>query len=224
MAKQQTTPAAELVEDFDLYPRHDVDSLHVTYMVDSLAAGEDLPPVIADRKTKRIVDGFHRRRAFIRHGGESVEVPVIWKDYKNDGELYLDAIRLNSAHGRRLTSVDAVRVASKAEALGLSVAVVASALRMTTEKVEGLVVSRSARTPAGLHVPLKRTIKHMAGRKLTKAQESANDKLSGMNALFYVNQLILLLENDLMPVEDENLTAGLQRLHGLLELHVGAAA
>src|SRR5688572_13414948 len=62
--EMETIKASELVEDFDLYPRGDVDGTHVLSLVQALEAGVELPPIIACKKTKRIVDGFHRRRAF----------------------------------------------------------------------------------------------------------------------------------------------------------------
>ena len=40
--------AAELIEDFSLYPRSQVDGAHVQSMTESLLAGEKLPPIIID--------------------------------------------------------------------------------------------------------------------------------------------------------------------------------
>lgn len=55
---------AELILDYGLYPRHSIDSQHVSYMVESIRAGVALPPVVIDKKSKRVVDGFHRVTAF----------------------------------------------------------------------------------------------------------------------------------------------------------------
>lgn len=212
----KTVKASELVEDFDLYPRGDVDSSHVASIAEALLAGEEVPAVIADKKSKRIADGFHRRRAFIKNGGPDALVPVIFKDYASDAELFIDAMMHNSGHGRRLTSVDAVRSAALAEKLGITIDVVAKSLKMTVEKVSGLVIDRTAKCGMTT-VPLKQTIRHMAGRKLSKPQQEANRKLSGMNQVFYVNQIITLVENDLIDKENEDLMLRLQVLQGLLE-------
>ena len=208
--------ASELVEDFDLYPRGDVDSSHVASLAEALLAGEEVPPILADKKTKRIADGFHRRRAFIKNGGPDALVPVVFKDYASDADLFLDAMEHNSGHGRRLTSVDAVRSATKAKAFGLDDIVIAKALKMTIERVGALVIDRTAKCGA-VTVPLKQTIRHMAGKKLSKPQQEANRKLSGMNQVFYVNQIVTLIENDLLDKENEDLMLRLQVLQGLLE-------
>ena len=69
----------------------------------------------------------------------------------------------------------------------------------------------------GLHVPIKRTIQHMAGKKLSKEQVSANDKLGGMHAVFYMNQLATLIESKLLDLENPKVMESLKRLHELLE-------
>jgi hypothetical protein len=71
-------------------------------------------------------------------------------------------------------------------------------------------------SPQSEPIPLKQTICHMAGQNLNKGQQEANKKLSGMSPLFYVNQLLLLLRNGLLPEEDESLKKGLKALHQLL--------
>lgn len=220
--KPEMVPASELVEDFDLYPRKDVDSQHVSNLVEALAADVELPAIIADRKSKRITDGFHRRRAWIRQAGnEDALIPVVFKDYKTDGEMFLDAMERNSAHGRRLASFDHVRCAMMAAKLKLKPATIAAALRLTTQKIEDLLSTRTATaTLQGSNrttpVALKRTIRHMAGATMTKEQGEANLKLGGMSPAFYVNQVILLLENKLMPEDDENLNERLMALRKLL--------
>lgn len=208
--------ASELVEDFDLYPRGDVDSSHVLSLVQAIEAGTTLPPVIACKKTKRIVDGFHRRRALMRYYGDDVTIPVVLKTYKSDADLYAEAMSANAAHGRRLTSVDFSRAMTKGRALGMDDATIAKCLHLTIDKVTELVIDRSARC-GKITVPLKRTINHMAGKTLTKEQSSANDKLSGMNQSFYVNQIITLIESDLLDKSDGKLIERLRVLHGLLD-------
>ena len=63
---------------------------------------------------------------------------------------------------------------------------------------------------------MKQTIRHMAGKNLNEGQVTANDKLSGMNQLFYVNQLITLIENDLIDYSNEDLIEGLTKLQDLI--------
>jgi hypothetical protein len=94
-------------------------------------------------------------------------------------------------------------------------------MAMTTDAVGALVATRvgklrAATSAAGVLVPLKRTIQHMAGRSLTRAQEDVNGKLSGAAQSFYVNQIVMLIEQGLLNREDERLIAKLRRLRELL--------
>lgn len=218
---------AELVLDFDLYPRAEVDSQHVHYLGEALAAGAELPPIIADEKSKRIIDGFHRYRVYQKALGEDGEVDVVLKKYPSERAMFLDAMRYNAGHGRSLTTFDRAHCVLRAEVLGIAPAQIASALSLTTDAVGRLKTDRvgSLKVVGGSSkVPLKRTIRHMAGRELTDAQNEVNDKLSGMEQLFYVNQLVMLLENELIDTENERLMAALHKLRGLLSSRKRRAA
>lgn len=208
--------AAELVLDFDLYPRNNVDTHNVKNLSDALVAGMELPPVIIDRKSKRVIDGFHRVKAHLRVYGDDCEIEVIEKAYKDDAEMFLDAMRYNASHGAKLDSCDRTRCTIIAERLSIPLEAVAGALHMPVANLGELKADRTA-TAGGLSVALKRTIRGFAGRKLTKRQVVANDKLSGMNQSFYANQLIELLEAGMLDVEDEKLIERLRLLHGLLD-------
>ena len=212
----RTIKAAELIMDFDLYPRNDLDKRNVRCLVEAIESGETLPPVVIDRKSKRIVDGFHRTRAYLRLD-ENAEIEVIEKSFKTDAAIFLEAMRLNADHGVKLDPHDHVHCLIVAERLKISFDAVAGALHVSADKLGSLRITRTATSVSdGLAVPLKRTMKHMAGRRLTKRQITANQRSSGMNQAFYANQLIDLIETKLLDMEDEKLIERLQHLHELL--------
>lgn len=214
--------AAELVLDFDLYPRNNLDAHNIRSICDAMDLGETMPAVVICRKSRRVVDGFHRVRAALRRDPDS-SIEVIEKTYQNDRELFEDAMRYNGSHGARLDPCDRTRCVIIAERLSIPIERVAGALHMSVEKLGALRETRTA-TSGGLLIPIKRTIEHMAGRKLTKAQSEANDGLSGMNQQFYVNQLISLIETGLLDKRDERLIVRLTRLQELLDGVLAAVA
>lgn len=216
--------ASELVEDFDVYPRGHVDSQHVGYMLASLVAGAKLPPIVIDKKTKRIVDGVHRVRAIRRHLGDDAQIDCIEKTFASEAELLLEAIRLNANHGRTLSQFDRARCITLADKLAIDTESLASAMTMTVDAVAELRVDRLAtERDSKLTVPIKRTIRHMAGKSLSKRQMEANGRLSGMNQQFYVNQVIELIEAGLLDTSDKNLMTAIEKLRGLLESQLVAA-
>jgi ParB-like chromosome segregation protein Spo0J len=206
---------SELVLDFDIYPRGDVDSHHVGEIASAMEAGASMPPLVIDRKSKRIADGFHRWRAYRRLYDDTHKVDCIEKDYKNDKELFLDSMRYNASHGRALTQHDKVHCLLLAEKLKVSSELVAQALNITPVRIGELRAARVG-TIGARQIALKQTIRHMGGKELTEDQGHANEKLSGMSQLFYVNQLVTLIENDLIDLDNADLIAGLAKLHGML--------
>jgi hypothetical protein len=208
-------PVAELVEDLDFYPRGQVDSHHVTEIMESMRAGVEMPPIIADKQSHRIIDGLHRKRAEERENGPEATIACIEKTYRNDQEMFEDAMRLNARHGRRFSPFDKARAILIAGRLGISDEKVAGALGITLDRVGSLREEKTAKA-GSLSVPLKRTIGHMAGKRLNKGQASANKRLGGMNQLFYVNQLLILIENGLLDKSNEELMEKLKELEGLI--------
>lgn len=213
----KTIKAASIVLDFELYPRNNIDSHNVTVMVEALEAGTELPPVIIDRKSKRCIDGFHRVKAHLKWGGPDAEIACIEKTYKNEAMMFLDAARYNAAHGCRLDQADRVHCAIVAQSLQISLDELAGALNMPVDRLSHLVSDRTAVGKGGLTVPLKRTNRHMSGKKLTSRQQEANERSSGMNQVFYCNQLIDLIESKLLDETNDKLLERLRVLHGLLE-------
>ena len=213
---------SSVVLDFLLYPRGEVNPQHVHYIAEALAAGAKMPPIVIDAITKRVVDGFHRVRAYIRLYGENHKIEVIEKRYKSDAELFVDAMRFNNHHGAPLSAYDKAHCVLRAEELKITPDQLASALNITVDAIGEIKTDRMGTigVRGSLATPLKRTIRHMAGQRLTKQQEEVNGKLSGMPQRFYAQQLILILKSDLLDRENETLMKALVQLHELLGEHV----
>ena len=220
MGKSKITKLAvsRLVFDESSYIRPNVDSGNVGMLREAIRAGATLPPIIVCAKTYRIVDGIHRHRATRLEGGDSATISAELVTYENDAAFFLDAVRRNACHGRKLVSYDRVHIAHMARDLKIDPSSVAVALNMTVDRFTELTVSRSAKVngDAARVIPIKRTIRHMRGRTLTPRQEQANQRLSGMNQAFYANQLIELIESDMLDRDDEKLMASMEKLHGLM--------
>lgn len=202
-----------LIEERKLFPRASKSSNLVRQFAEALRAGVVLPPIVVERETSRIVDGFHRVEASKKVYGPEALIDVVERDYADEAEMFLDVMRLNSAHGSRLAPYDQLRCIGIAQELSIDPARVAGALSVTPSYLGELSSRRlgtelTTRSP----IPLKRTIEHMKGRPLTTAQMEANQKLGGQSQAFYLNQLNLLIENGLLDLEDSRVRDGLRRL------------
>ncbi len=126
--------ASELILDFTLYPRTRIDADCVHFMVQAREGGAKFPPVVVDKASNRVVDGFHRITMYKRINAAH-PVEVVEREYESDAEMFADAVRLNANHGRNLSVHDRKHCLLRSKELGLTVDKLASALSMTVEAV-----------------------------------------------------------------------------------------
>lgn len=222
-AVEEKVKAAELVLDFNLYPRHHLDESNVSSIKAALAIGEVVPPVLADRKSKRVTDGFHRITAVLRRD-EDATIIVKWKDYASEQEMVLDAIALNARHGTKLTPYDRVRCVELADRLSIDMALVAGALALDVGAVDKMRTQRMAFTPSGGIKPIKRDVRHLAGQALTEKQWEANGKSQGWPLHWHVEQILNALDGDIVDWSDERNEEALSKLALALTKRTAQAA
>jgi ParB-like chromosome segregation protein Spo0J len=211
----QTVKVQSLVLDYSLYPRTKLDGVNVSDLAEAIKAGTPLPPIVVDSKTMRVVDGFHRVTAIIRLKVE--EIPVEYRNYSSDADLYLDAVVLNAHHGRRLGRLDHLRILDTAKTLSISTGRIASALGLTADRLESIRELRTAHDPSGRPVALRAAVAHFAGRALTARQVEVNERLGGNSAFFWASRLADVVENNLVNWQDERLVNALNRLEKVLQ-------
>jgi len=216
---------ADLVLDYEVYPRVKLSSMYVGDLARALESGTVLPPIIACRTSKRVVDGFHRVKAYLRVFGNTAKIAVKWKNYETEADLFSDAIKLNGDHGRRLSKVDYVRCVQIAERHGIELEEVAPFVGLTEERLDKIVADRTGyvitigkdgeeiRSP----VILPPDCTDKAGSHLS-AQQAAAARRGGSNkATFYANRLAELLEADILDLTRGNLRSALVRLREVLD-------
>jgi hypothetical protein len=135
---KRAVPLAQLLEDMSVYPRHTVDDVYVSQLAEALRAGANLPLVVAEASSKRIVDGWHRVRAYRKVLGAEGVIDVDLRTFKDEAELLLAAISMNAAHGRKLDRIDQVRSVLLAQEAGVAAPRIALALNITPARVETL--------------------------------------------------------------------------------------
>lgn len=221
--KPKTIAVATLVEDFGLYPRHRVDDSHVSDLVRALQSGRALPPIIADAESKRIVDGFHRRRAYLKHFGEEATAPVELRTYADEAALFMDSVELNSAHGRKLDRHDQTRIVLKMRELNIGDQQIALTLHVPEPVIQTLSI-RIVHSPSG-PIPSKRGLEHMRGQQLTGEQVAVMESVRSAEAGRLCMELTRLLRAEMVDLSDEQIVSRLRELQQAIEesLHALAA-
>ncbi len=211
----------QLKEDFSIYPRADVDAVHTSHITEAMRLGVEMPHIVVEDKTWRIIDGMHRKRALCKlHGdkkSKDLSIRVIARTYASDKELFLDASSLNASHGRCLTQHDKKHAMLIAATLGIAATLVATALNTTVQRVTEVKTICATTQHTRIVTPLKTPIRHMAGREITEEQAEAIPRLGGNQQMFYVNQLLLLIDTGMLDRENEPLMEKLQLLAEKIE-------
>ncbi len=206
---------SSLVLDYNLYPRTELDAVNTRRIIEAIRLGRRLPPIVADRKSKRVIDGFHRHRGYSMVEGPDAEVMVEWEEYGSENDMYLDAIRRNSVHGKPLTPLDRDRCLLHADELKIDRVTAAAALGITKTTLGDIEKRRFAEGPRGALV-VKGSVSHLADKHLTAVQEEANEHAGGFAQVYYVDQVINFIEGELLPEENVRLYERLRYLHELL--------
>lgn len=228
-----TVKLSELIEDFDIYPRHSVDSSYVSDLARAIQAGDQLPLVRVDKKTKRIVDGFHRTRAWRKVLGRGGEIEVDLHSYASEQELLKEAIELNAKNGRKLDQQDRSRSALLLERHGVTVKEIAVVLHTTEQRVQELINVRvvlvkpaqnasgdDGQPPTPEKYPAKPVAYPQPGdspRELSAEQYRVMESSSGHRTAQTVTQLTRELESGLVDLSVTGLREKLWRLHDVIE-------
>ena len=214
---------ASLIFDGTVYPRHSVDMSHVADIARAIEAGQEIPLPVVERKTKRIVDGWHRCKAYQKILGRGGEIEADLRSYPDELTLLKDAVRLNSGQGRKLDQQDRTRSAIMLEQAGMPVTEIADTLRTTENRVRELLVRVVLVRPKGGGDPERQPAKPVtypasgAGpRELSEAQYQVMQSSNGHRTAQTVTQLTAELESGVTDLTAPGLPGKLWRLHDVI--------
>lgn len=217
--REKKVKVLELIKDWSLWPRYeanDLDATNVKRIKDALKAGLTLPPIIADKESYRIVDGFHRVEAYLSVYGEDAEIDVEFKNYKNDTEMFLESAKLNCNHGLPLSPKDITHVILTARRKKVPLAKIGEALGMTKERIKQFEQRRTATTRSGEKIPLSFGASSLAGKTLNKDQEHFARGANGMVPIINARLLMNALKASAFPLT-ENEVKVLMELRDVIE-------
>jgi len=97
---------ADLLFDWTIYPRKEVDKQVVSNYAKALKSGSTFPPIRVGllNGEKIVVDGFHRAHSRILLSIAYIECSTL--RFQSEAELFAEAVRLNSSHGKAFTDIE----------------------------------------------------------------------------------------------------------------------
>jgi ParB-like chromosome segregation protein Spo0J len=209
-------PLARIKIDETLYPRKHISQANILEIEEAMRAGKVMPPIVITQRGT-IIDGIHRYKARERMYGAEGEIEVVTRKYRNRADMLADALELNTGRGQDLTRYDLLHAAALAEEVGMSMERFARIVGWDVERFADYRKKRVGKTLNDKKINLKRPYLHLINKPLTPAQEEANEGRDGMPAIYHANQLILDLENAMLPPDQENLRDTLLHLLQLIQ-------
>lgn len=194
-----------LVRDWDFYPRHDIDSTHVGDLVEAMKSGSKIPPLEADIKTKKLLDGWHRDKGYDKLKIDEVEVNFY--EFEDDKEMLWWAIHWNAQHGMLLSQHDRTRCLNFGREKGLTDIEISRALVISVDRIQKMEIQRvrflgPTRTP----VEVKRVLSDITKDTVTQEQFTAQKPFNAMRADYSIERSIDALRGNLLPVDVNNIS------------------
>lgn len=206
----ETVNLSLLVLDYTVYPRHKLSQYHVNELAEALQAGAKFPPVVYDKNTFIIIDGFHRTTAYKQVLGPDAVIPAEALECKSKSEIILKSAEYNSRHGLKFTAWDKARCISLARTNQIKEEFMMKALNIPQERFDALktriVEVKNEHGKVLREAQLKRgqenIAKKMDGRYITIEEESLieSGKTTGLSPEIRIATLI----KDLQLLESNN--------------------
>lgn len=206
---------SDLVFDQEIYPRIRDQWQTAWRYAQSMKAGSEFPRILVGAFEDKlfIVDGVHRVNAKKLLKEEYIEANV--KKYESKNDMFVDAVKCNIVHGRQLSSQERTRIITKLEDMEFSLQEISEIVKVPTDKIEKF-KARIIIGPNGKPIFQKSVV--------AKIDADEKDKLSVDMAKFNVRsvhellrQLIELLENNVFPLDDDEVKELTVKLYDLLQ-------
>ena len=210
---------SELTIDSELYPRIKSGWLTAYQYAQAMKANSVFPPITVGiyREKKYVVDGVHRIEAKKMLKEEYIDAIV--KIYESEREMFVDAVKLNSAHGRQLSVQEKVRIIYKLKKMRFKLQEISELIKVPIDKI-GLLQQRIITGPKGEPIYLKSVLANMdTGDGTLQTVDQTSFNVASVTAL--LTQMIELLESGAYSIEQPQIKEMSVRLFQLLQQKLG---
>ncbi len=128
--------ANKLKIDENLTSIREINRLVVNDYREKYLLGEQFPPIIVAKDSRRVVSGNHRLTAFIEAFGDEASIEAIEKEYSSEKEVLADFAKQNSAHGMQLDGWTKKKLIHKLSENGATTEEIADSLSISPYRVK----------------------------------------------------------------------------------------
>lgn len=200
MVKKELLKIKDLVLDEKYYPRLKV-SWKVAYAYSqAMKTGAKFPPIIVGlyRGKNILLDGWHRVEAYKRNKEEYVEAELIL--FKNEKELFLEAVKRNAVHGKPYSIQEKIDIANRLQDLKVERIEISKITGIPLDRLPKLIERKTLTLPNGSKVVLKASLETAKEKILEISKdepfiiENIQKDLTGNKIDVILDDLLNLLE------------------------------
>ena len=215
MVKHSVVKISDLTFDRELYPRVKTSWLTAYQYAQAMKSGSVFPPIVAGKFKGKlyVVDGWHRVEAVRLLGEEYIEAIV--KSYDSEAELFADAVRCNSVHGRQLSVQEKARIIDKLQSYNFTLEQISEIVKVPVDQIARF-SCKVVVTPSGQKIYLKSVVENAVKTEEKPLTAVEQDKFNVRTVESLLQQILDLLRSGLFPFADEKIRALAVEVYSLL--------
>lgn len=210
----------------NIYPRDALAQSVVDAYKMAMEGGEVFPPILVgtingDRKTHNLIDGRHRMAANKRRGEAYISADI--RHFENAKDAFMEAVRLNTAHGIPLAWDDRAEAMKKLMAWGIKKERILQIVRIPTSEMFRVKAAMSSRVktaggrgrlPRGPSIaPSSPSLPSPSSVTYPDSPVIHDDQI-GLNALEHLNDILVTGRLDVKKPEIADLSRRVWELLG----------
>jgi len=197
----------QIVFDEDLYPRTHTAWQTIYDYQQSMRTGSIFPLITVAKYRNQyvLVDGKHRLEAMRLNKEEVIKAEILIGLTKK--QIYIEAVKLNSQHGRPLNVTEKVEIITNLETLGLNIKEISTVIGVPVDKLSKFKASRITEDAFGVKIVIKPALKHFAKDGLVVSEEDVSEQslIGGYNQIQLVSDLVLVFRNKWIDWKNQEL-------------------
>ena len=198
--KERVLRLKQVIFDTQLYPRTQADWMTAYSYSEAMKAGSKFPPiVVAEFEGKYIlVDGKHRLDALTIN--KETHVSAIILSGLTKPQIFAEAVKSNSAHGRKLSNQERAYCIQKLQEFKYDLGDIALLVHIPMEKLTTFVADRLSNSITGQPIMLKAPIMNMAGEIVSNDIISGQQMIASRGQYQILNELVFLIETHTLEI------------------------
>ncbi len=217
-----TIKLGDIVEDGTLMIR-EINQQKVNEYAEAMTLGEVFPPMKVDKKSKRLVCGFHRNKGYQIVYNPEEEINVEYKDYKDEAEMLLDAYSDNRKNGLPLSPWDRKKGVFRLKQHNIPEKIIRLTLGLTEERWNkwdaDTIIVLNEDSGKKEEKPKKGGLNQIE-EVSEKVYSNIEKHYSGWNVTFHAKQILMHINDETINKENEKQNMIMVELYTALKLYL----